>query len=187
MFAVEVRDHIMIAHSLRSPVFGPAQGLHGATYVVDAAFFADDLDDNGLVVDIGLATEALARVLIPAGRLEEGRAALDDAMALRAPEDRPALVIAAVEADALLGEHERARRILLEVLDDAPPAARRVVLLQLASLSLLSQDVAGSLRWAERATDELTAELLRPPTMAEVASRLGVSIEHVVEALEARA
>ena len=65
MFAVEVRDHIMIAHSLPSPVFGPAQGLHGATFVVDAAFYTDDLDENGLVVDIGLATEALAEALDP--------------------------------------------------------------------------------------------------------------------------
>lgn len=65
MFAVEVRDHIMIAHSLPSPVFGPAQGMHGATFVVDAAFYTDDLDPNGLVVDIGLATEALAAVLAP--------------------------------------------------------------------------------------------------------------------------
>jgi len=65
MFAVEVRDHIMIAHSLPSPVFGPAQGMHGATFVVDAAFFTRDLDENGLVVDIGLATEALAKVLAP--------------------------------------------------------------------------------------------------------------------------
>jgi 6-pyruvoyl-tetrahydropterin synthase len=65
MFAVEVRDHIMIAHSLPGAVFGPAQGLHGATFVVDAAFFTEDLDGDGLVVDIGLATEALARVLAP--------------------------------------------------------------------------------------------------------------------------
>lgn len=65
MFAVEVRDHIMIAHSLPSPVFGPAQGMHGATFVVDAAFFTEALDDNGLVVDIGLATEALAEALAP--------------------------------------------------------------------------------------------------------------------------
>ena len=65
MFAVEVRDHIMIAHSLPSPVFGPAQGMHGATFTVDAAFFTEGLDDNGLVVDIGLATEALAAVLAP--------------------------------------------------------------------------------------------------------------------------
>ncbi len=65
MFAVEVRDHIMIAHSLPSPVFGPAQGLHGATFVVDAAFYTEDLDENGLVVDIGLATEALTAALDP--------------------------------------------------------------------------------------------------------------------------
>jgi 6-pyruvoyl-tetrahydropterin synthase len=65
MFAVEVRDHIMIGHSLPSPVFGPAQGLHGATFTVDAAFFTDDIDAHGMVVDIGLATEALAQVLEP--------------------------------------------------------------------------------------------------------------------------
>lgn len=65
MFAVEVRDHIMIAHSLPSEVFGPAQAMHGATFVVDAAFFTEDLDENGLVVDIGLATEALAEALGP--------------------------------------------------------------------------------------------------------------------------
>lgn len=65
MFAVEVRDHIMIAHSLPRPVFGPAQGMHGATFTVDAAFFASTLDDDGLVVDIGLATQELARALTP--------------------------------------------------------------------------------------------------------------------------
>jgi 6-pyruvoyl-tetrahydropterin synthase len=65
MYAVEVRDHIMIAHTLPSPVFGPAQGMHGATFTVDAAFFAKDIDDHGLVVDIGLAVEALAAVLEP--------------------------------------------------------------------------------------------------------------------------
>ena len=65
MFAVEVRDHIMIAHSLPAEVFGPAQGLHGATFVVDAAFFTEDLDAQGLVVDIGRATEALAATLAP--------------------------------------------------------------------------------------------------------------------------
>lgn len=65
MFAVEVRDHIMIGHSLPSPVFGPAQGLHGATFTVDAAFYAEDIDKHGLVVDIGLATEALSATLEP--------------------------------------------------------------------------------------------------------------------------
>lgn len=65
MFAVEVRDHMMIAHSLSRPVFGPAQGLHGATFVVDAAFFTADLDENGLAIDIGLATEVLKEALAP--------------------------------------------------------------------------------------------------------------------------
>ena len=65
MYAVEVRDHIMIAHSFRGAVFGPAQALHGATFVVDAAFFADSLDDNGIVVDIGRAHEALKAALAP--------------------------------------------------------------------------------------------------------------------------
>lgn len=65
MFAVEVRDHIMISHSLPSPVFGPAQGMHGATFTIDAAFFTDDIDQHGLVVDIGLATQALAETLAP--------------------------------------------------------------------------------------------------------------------------
>ncbi len=65
MFAVEVRDHIMIAHSFRGDVFGPAQALHGATFVVDAAFMADELDTNGIVVDIGRAHDALKAVLAP--------------------------------------------------------------------------------------------------------------------------
>ncbi len=65
MFAVEVRDHIMIAHSFPSPTFGPAQGVHGATFTVDCAFFAPEMDHESLVVDIGLATEALAETLAP--------------------------------------------------------------------------------------------------------------------------
>jgi 6-pyruvoyl-tetrahydropterin synthase len=65
LFAVEVRDHIMIAHSFRGEVFGPAQALHGATFVVDAAFFADGLDANGIVIDIGRAHEALKAALAP--------------------------------------------------------------------------------------------------------------------------
>jgi 6-pyruvoyl-tetrahydropterin synthase len=63
MFSVTVRDHIMIAHSLRGAVFGPAQRLHGATYVVDATFRRATLDGDGLVVDIGRAAEALHGVL----------------------------------------------------------------------------------------------------------------------------
>ncbi|MEI7446768.1 MAG: 6-carboxytetrahydropterin synthase [Burkholderiales bacterium] len=65
MFAVEVRHHVMIAHSFRGEVFGPAQRLHGATFVVDAAFLARSLDAQGLVVDIGRATDALREVLAP--------------------------------------------------------------------------------------------------------------------------
>ena len=65
MFAVEVRDHIMIAHSFRGAVFGPAQALHGATFVIDAAFIADTLDSNGIVVDIGRALDTLKEVLAP--------------------------------------------------------------------------------------------------------------------------
>ncbi len=65
MFAVEVRDHIMIAHSFRGALFGPAQALHGATFVVDAAFIAERLDSNGIVVDIGRAHEALKAILAP--------------------------------------------------------------------------------------------------------------------------
>ena len=59
MFAVEVRDHIMIAHSFRGAVFGPAQALHGATLIVDAAFIAEMLDVNGLVIDIERAHKSL--------------------------------------------------------------------------------------------------------------------------------
>lgn len=62
MFSVTVRDHIMIAHSLRGEVFGPAQRLHGATYLVDATFRRAELDADGIVVDIGLATRELAAV-----------------------------------------------------------------------------------------------------------------------------
>ncbi len=65
MFAVEVRDHIMIAHSFRGTVFGPAQALHGATFVIDACFIAETLDGNGIVIDIGRAHEALKAVLGP--------------------------------------------------------------------------------------------------------------------------
>jgi 6-pyruvoyl-tetrahydropterin synthase len=63
--AVEVRDHIMIAHSFKGEIFGPAQALHGATFVFDAAFMADTLDANGIVVDIGRAHEVLKAVLEP--------------------------------------------------------------------------------------------------------------------------
>lgn len=63
MFSVTVRDHVMVAHSLRGDVFGPAQRLHGATYVVDATFRRRALGPDGIVVDIGRATDELRAVL----------------------------------------------------------------------------------------------------------------------------
>jgi 6-pyruvoyltetrahydropterin/6-carboxytetrahydropterin synthase len=63
MYTVSVRDHFMIAHSFHGEAFGPAQRLHGATYVVDLEFLRPDLDANGMVVDIGLATEVLKATL----------------------------------------------------------------------------------------------------------------------------
>ena len=63
MFAVEVRDHVMIAHSFAGEMFGPAQALHGATFVIDAAFIAAALDPNGVVIDIGRAHEVLRGIV----------------------------------------------------------------------------------------------------------------------------
>jgi len=63
MYSLNVRDHFMIAHSFTGEVFGPAQRLHGATYVVDATFMRETLDGDGLVVDIGLASQQLAAIL----------------------------------------------------------------------------------------------------------------------------
>ena len=77
MFSVTIRDHFMIAHSLRGEVFGPAQGLHGATYVVDATLRRATLDADGIVVDIGRAAEVLRAVV---GEL--GYRNLDDEPAL---------------------------------------------------------------------------------------------------------
>ncbi len=65
MFSVAVKDHVMIAHGFRGEVFGPAQRLHGATFVVTAEFRAEALDENGIVVDIGRAQTVLAEVLDP--------------------------------------------------------------------------------------------------------------------------
>lgn len=65
MYAVEVSDQIMIAHSFRGEVFGPAQKVHGATFVIRVAFLADALDDNGIVVDIARAHEVLKEALAP--------------------------------------------------------------------------------------------------------------------------
>ena len=65
MYAVEVRDHIMIAHSLPGEVFGPAQRLHGATFLVDVAFMRECLGADNIVVDIGRALQALRETLQP--------------------------------------------------------------------------------------------------------------------------
>jgi 6-pyruvoyltetrahydropterin/6-carboxytetrahydropterin synthase len=65
MYAVSVRDHVMIAHSLKGEVFGPAQRLHGATYVVDTEYRSERLDADGIVVDIGLAARVLRETLAP--------------------------------------------------------------------------------------------------------------------------
>ncbi len=64
-YALEVRDHIMIGHSLPRPAFGPAQGMHGATFIVDLTFFREGLNADNIVVDIGLAHDILKRVLAP--------------------------------------------------------------------------------------------------------------------------
>jgi 6-pyruvoyl-tetrahydropterin synthase len=63
VFSVTVRDHMMVAHSFRGEVFGPAQRLHGATFVVDATFRRPELDADNIVVDIGLAAQQLAAVV----------------------------------------------------------------------------------------------------------------------------
>jgi 6-pyruvoyl-tetrahydropterin synthase len=63
VFSVTVRDRMMVAHSFRGEVFGPAQRLHGATFVIDATFRGESLDEDGILVDIGRATEALGRVV----------------------------------------------------------------------------------------------------------------------------
>src|SRR5437867_3327595 len=63
MYTVSVRDHMMIAHSLRGQVFGPAQQLHGATYIVDVEFRRPELDADGIVVDIGRAAETLQTIV----------------------------------------------------------------------------------------------------------------------------
>ena len=89
VFSVTVRDHMMVAHSLRGEVFGPAQRLHGATYVVDATFRAPTLDADGLVVDIGRAVRRpgggrrRARLPQPRRRPDAGRRQHDDRAARR--------------------------------------------------------------------------------------------------------
>jgi 6-pyruvoyl-tetrahydropterin synthase len=113
MYAVNVRDHFMIAHSFRGAVFGPAQRMHGATYVVDLELRRAALDTDGIVVDIGLATQVLREVLADLNfrNLDEqpefvGKNTTTEFLA-RVIFDRIAVRIAAGDlgAQALPGEH----------------------------------------------------------------------------------
>ena len=105
MFSVTVRDHVMIAHSLRGEAFGPAQRLHGATYVIDATFRRATVDDDGIVVDIGRAADVLREVVAE--------------LAYRNLDDEPAFagmnttteVLARIVADRLA---ERVRHVALD-------------------------------------------------------------------------
>jgi len=95
VFGVTVRDHMLIAHSLRGDAFGPAQRLHGATYVIDATFRRADLDADGIVVDIARAADALRAVVA-----ELGYRNLDDEPAL-ADVNTTTEMLAKVVADRL--------------------------------------------------------------------------------------
>jgi len=104
MYSVSVRDHFMIAHSLSGDVFGPAERLHGATYVVDVEFRRSDLDETGIVIDIGRATEAVRAVLADLNYRNldeepslEGRNTTTEVLA-RVVFDR---IVAAIRRDAL--------------------------------------------------------------------------------------
>jgi 6-pyruvoyl-tetrahydropterin synthase len=124
VFRVTVRDHMMIAHSFRGAVFGPAQSLHGATYVVDATFHREDLDDDGSVVDIGRAGDLLRAVLADLNYRN-----LDDDPAL-AGTNTTTEVLARVVADRLadrihtgeLGDAARAVGTLTVTLSESPVA-----------------------------------------------------------------
>ena len=124
MFSVTVRDHMMVAHSLRGEVFGPAQQLHGATYVVDATFRRGALDADGVVVDIGRASGQLREVI---GRLTYRN--LDDDPAFERV-NTTTEVLAEVVADELvarihageLGEGARALSGVAVTLTESPVA-----------------------------------------------------------------
>jgi 6-pyruvoyl-tetrahydropterin synthase len=110
MNAVEIRDHVMIAHSLPHEAFGPAQKMHGATYVVDLAFFRERLAETAIVVDIGLASQCLGAVLVQINysNLDEapafaGRLSTTEAVAKWIFDE-----VSAAIADGRLGEDGRA-------------------------------------------------------------------------------
>ena len=120
MFSVTVRDHMLIAHSLRGETFGPAQRLHGATYVVDATLRRGELDADGVVLDIGRAAEELHAVLA-----ELGYRNLDDEPAL-AGMNTTTEELARVIADRLaerLGESGRELDGLVVTLHESPVAS----------------------------------------------------------------
>ena len=121
MYSLCVRDHTLIAHSLEGAVFGPAQRLHGATYVVDAEFRRPDLDADGIVVDIGRAGDALKKVLADLNfrNLDEhpelkGQVTTTEFMARRVFEGMAARIGAGE-----LGEGARATRSLRVVLHES--------------------------------------------------------------------
>lgn len=120
MFSVTVRGHMMIAHSLRGEIFGPAQRLHGATYVVDATFRRAELDGDGIVLDISRASEGLEAVLA-----ELGHRNLDDEPSL-AGLNTTTEVLARVVADRLaerLGETARELDSLVVTLHESHVAS----------------------------------------------------------------
>jgi 6-pyruvoyl-tetrahydropterin synthase len=125
VFSLTVRDHIMIAHSLRGETFGPAQRLHGATYVVEATFRRTELDADGVVVDIGRAAEALRAVLA-----ELDYRNLDDEPSL-AGENSTTEALARLIANRLaerteagvLGDGGRELRSLVVTLHESPVAS----------------------------------------------------------------
>jgi 6-pyruvoyl-tetrahydropterin synthase len=124
MFSLTVCDHIMIAHSFRGDVFGPAQRLHGATYAVEAEFRAPALDHLNLLVDIGLARAELRRVLdsIDYSNLDEqpalaGRNTTTEYMAFHLHS-----LLAASCRNGLLGEHGRLVAVLKMTLHESPVA-----------------------------------------------------------------
>lgn len=124
MFRVTVRDHMMVAHSLTGEVFGPAQRVHGATYLVDATFVRADLDADGIVVDIGRAALVLRSVLSPLDHRN-----LDDVAELTGS-NTTTEVLARFVADSLaaraargeLGTSGRALDSVLVTLSESPVA-----------------------------------------------------------------
>lgn len=126
MFTVTVRDHVMIAHSLHGEAFGPAQRLHGATYVVDATFCAESLDENGIVLDIGQAADVVKAVLA-----ELNYRNLDDEPAF-AGRNTTTEVLAEVIADRIVDR--------LDVLGDAQNLAKVVVALHESHIASASYE-----------------------------------------------